>query len=203
MNGHNLTERFRKILVLAREDAIARRHEYIGAEHLLLGLIAEGEGVGVAALQRVGVDVGAVKARVEAVLPQGNASSTVGPGLPYTSRAKQVIEFAMVEALECNHSYVSSEHLLLGLLREQHGIAAQVLTASGALIEVVRKETLRLLGTDAAQEQITVPNGNIASIAIEVRFADESRVRRDFRNVADALHFLKQTAHDAARRGDG
>lgn len=203
MNGHNFTERVRKILMLAREDAMARQHEYVDTEHLLLGLIAEGEGVGVAALQCVGVDVGAVKARVEAVLPQGNALPPGGPDLPYTSRAKQVIEFAMVEALECNHSYVGSEHLLLGLLREQRGIAAQVLTASGAPIEVVRKETLRLLGADAAQEQVTVPNGNIASIAIEVRLADESRVRRDFRNVADALKFLKQAAHDAARRGDG
>ena len=203
MNGHNFTERVRKILMLAREDAMARQHEYVDTEHLLLGLIAEGEGVGVAALQSVGVDVGAVKARVEAVLSQGNASSPVGPDLPYTSRAKKVIEFAMAEARDLNHSYVGSEHLLIGLLREELGIAAQVLSASGAPIDIVRKETMRLLGTESSQAQVAVPNGNIASIAVEVRLADESRVRRDFRNVADALKFLKQAAHDAARRGDG
>ncbi|MCC6243434.1 MAG: hypothetical protein IT353_11370 [Gemmatimonadaceae bacterium] len=201
MNGYNFTERVRKVLKLAREDAIARQHEYVGTEHLLLGLIAEGEGVGAAALQSVGIDLGEVTARVEAVLPEGNASPPMGPAdPPYTSRAKKVLEFAMAEARGWDHSYIGSEHLLLGLLREERGIAAQVLTASGASLDIVHKETMRLLGTESSQAQVAVHKPNITSIAIDVRLADGSHMQKECRNVADALRFLKQAAYDSARR---
>ncbi len=151
MNGYNFTERVRKVLAMAREEAARLHHEYVGTEHILLGLIREGEGVAAAVLQSLNVDLDEIQQKIEDTVKKGKAAQATGPDLPYTSRAKKVLELAMSEARELNHSYVGTEHLLLGLLREEKGIAAQVLTESGVNLDAARAETLRLLGTELPQ----------------------------------------------------
>ncbi|MFM8566895.1 MAG: ATP-dependent Clp protease ATP-binding subunit, partial [Gemmatimonadota bacterium] len=148
MNGYNFTERVRKVLAMAREEAARLHHEYVGTEHILLGLIREGEGVAAAVLNNLSVDLEDVQQKIEETVKKGKAAQALGPDLPYTSRAKKVLELAMGEARELNHSYVGTEHLLLGLLREEKGIAAQVLSDAGVNLEAARAETLRLLGTE-------------------------------------------------------
>src|ERR687889_23750 len=151
MNGYNFTERVRKVLAMAREEAARLHHEYVGTEHILLGLIREGEGVAAAVLQNLSVDLDEIQQKIEETVKKGKAAQTTGPDLPYTSRAKKVLELAMSEARELNHSYVGTEHLLLWLLREEKGIAAQVLTDAGVNLDAARAETLRLLGTEMPQ----------------------------------------------------
>ncbi len=151
MNGYNFTERVRKVLAMAREEAARLHHEYVGTEHILLGLIREGEGVAAAVLNNLSVDLEEIQQKIEDTVKKGKAAQASGPDLPYTSRAKKVLELAMGEARELNHSYVGTEHLLLGLLREEKGIAAQVLTEAGVNLEAARAETLRLLGTEMPQ----------------------------------------------------
>src|SRR5512140_524733 len=148
MNGYNFTERVRKVLAMAREEAARLHHEYVGTEHILLGLIREGEGVAAAVLQNLSVDLEDIQQKIEETVKKGKAAGVGGQDLPYTSRAKKVLELAMSEARELNHSYVGTEHLLLGLLREEKGIAAQVLTDAGVNLEQARAETLRLLGSE-------------------------------------------------------
>ena len=147
MNGYNFTERVRKVLAMAREEAERLRHEYVGTEHILLGLIREPVGVSAAVLQNLSLDLDEVQQKVEETVKKGRSGQTTGPDLPYTSRAKKVLELAMSEARELNHTYVGTEHILLGLLREEKGIAAQVLMQLGLSVESVRAESLRLLGT--------------------------------------------------------
>src|SRR5438874_1108735 len=151
MNGYNFTERVRKVLAMAREEAARLHHEYVGTEHILLGLIREGEGVAATVLQNLSVELDDIQQKIEETVKKGKAAQTTGPDLPYTSRAKKVLELAMSEARELNHSYVGTEHLLLGLLREEKGIAAQVLTDAGVNLEAARAETLRILGTEMPQ----------------------------------------------------
>jgi ATP-dependent Clp protease ATP-binding subunit ClpC len=148
MNGYNFTDRVRKVLQMAREEAARLHHEYVGTEHILLGLIREGEGVAAAVLTNLNVDLEEIQQKIEETVKKGKATAAAGPDLPYTSRAKKVLELAMSEARELNHSYVGTEHLLLGLLREEKGIAAQVLTDAGVNLEQARAETLRLLGSE-------------------------------------------------------
>ena len=151
MNGYNFTDRVRKVLQMAREEAARLHHEYVGTEHILLGLIREGEGVAAAVLSNLNVDLEEIQQKIEDSVKKGKAAAAAGPDLPYTSRAKKVLELAMSEARELNHSYVGTEHLLLGLLREEKGIAAQVLTDVGVNLEQARAETLRLLGSEMPQ----------------------------------------------------
>ena len=153
MNGYNFTDRVRKVLQMAREEAARLHHEYVGTEHILLGLIREGEGVAAAVLTNLNVDLDDIQQKIEETVKKGKAAAQPGPDLPYTSRAKKVLELAMTEARELNHSYVGTEHLLLGLLREEKGIAAQVLSDAGVTLEQSRAETLRLLGSDLPQTQ--------------------------------------------------
>ncbi|MFI5208805.1 MAG: ATP-dependent Clp protease ATP-binding subunit [Gemmatimonadales bacterium] len=153
MNGYNFTDRVRKVLQMAREEAARLHHEYVGTEHILLGLIREGEGVAAAVLTTLNVDLVEIQHKIVETFKTGKAAAAAGPDLPYTSRAKKVLELAMTEARELNHSYVGTEHLLLGLLREEKGIAAQVLTDAGVNLEQSRAETLRLLGSDMPQSQ--------------------------------------------------
>ena len=132
---------------MAREEAIRLQHDYVGTEHILLGLIREGEGVAAAVLTNLSVDLAQVQERIEESVRRGKATIALGE-LPYTSRAKKVLEFAMAEARELNHSYVGTEHLLLGLLREEKGIAAEVLNQLGVTLEEARRHTLKLLGSE-------------------------------------------------------
>jgi ATP-dependent Clp protease ATP-binding subunit ClpC len=145
--NYNFTDRVRKVLAMAREEAIRLQHDYVGTEHILLGLIREGEGVAAAVLTNLSVDLDQITERIEESVRRGKATIALGE-LPYTSRAKKVLEFAMAEARELNHSYVGTEHLLLGLLREEKGIAAEVLNQLGVTLEEARRQTLKLLGSD-------------------------------------------------------
>jgi ATP-dependent Clp protease ATP-binding subunit ClpC len=145
--NYNFTDRVRKVLAMAREEAIRLQHDYVGTEHILLGLIREGEGVAAAVLMNLNVDLEQVHERVESEVRKGKATIALGE-LPYTSRAKKVLEYAMAEARDLSHSYVGTEHLLLGLLREERGIAAQVLNALGVTLEEARGQTQKLLGSD-------------------------------------------------------
>jgi ATP-dependent Clp protease ATP-binding subunit ClpA len=154
MNSYNFTERVRKVLAMTREQAVHLNHEYVGTEHMLLALLAEGEGVASAVLQNLGVDLDAPRSQILDVVKRGRAGSTTGPDLPYTSRAKKVLELAMTEARDLNHTYVGTEHLLLGLLGEAKGIAAQALTDAGITLEKAREETLRILGTESPRGPI-------------------------------------------------
>ncbi|HET7320965.1 MAG TPA: Clp protease N-terminal domain-containing protein, partial [Longimicrobiaceae bacterium] len=156
--NYNFTDRVRKVLAMAREEAIRLQHDYVGTEHILLGLIREGEGVAAAVLTNLSVDLEQVQERIEESVRRGKATIALGE-LPYTSRAKKVLEFAMAEARELNHSYVGTEHLLLGLLREEKGIAAEVLNQLGVTLEEARRQTLKLLGSEpnAAQSATATP----------------------------------------------
>ena len=152
--NYNFTDRVRKVLAMAREEAIRLQHDYVGTEHILLGLIREGEGVAAAVLTNLSVDLEQVQERIEESVRRGKATIALGE-LPYTSRAKKVLEFAMAEARELNHSYVGTEHLLLGLLREEKGIAADVLNQLGVTLEEARRQTLKLLGSEPNAPQAT------------------------------------------------
>jgi ATP-dependent Clp protease ATP-binding subunit ClpC len=154
--NYNFTDRVRKVLAMAREEAIRLQHDYVGTEHILLGLIREGEGVAAAVLMNLNVDLEQIHERIEESVRKGKATIALGE-LPYTSRAKKVLEYAMAEARELNHSYVGTEHLLLGLLREEKGIAAQVLNSLGVSLEDARAETLKLLGSDVNPSQPSSP----------------------------------------------
>src|SRR6476661_3383595 len=116
MNGYNFTERVRKVLALAREESANLRHEYVGTEHILLGLIGEGEGVAVTVLQNLNVDLDDLRFLIEQTVKRGDPWRTTGPDLPYTSRAKKVLELSTSQARKLNHAYVGTEHLLLGLI---------------------------------------------------------------------------------------
>jgi ATP-dependent Clp protease ATP-binding subunit ClpC len=157
--NYNFTDRVRKVLAMAREEAIRLQHDYVGTEHILLGLIREGEGVAAAVLMNLNVDLEQIHERIEESVKKGKATIALGE-LPYTSRAKKVLEYAMAEARELNHSYVGTEHLLLGLLREEKGIAAQVLNSLGLTLDEARGETLKLLGSDVNPTQPPTGGGS-------------------------------------------
>ena len=158
MNGYNFTDRVRKVLQMAREEATRLRHEHVGTEHILLAVIKEGEGVAAAVLTNLNVDLDEIPRNVEKIAMKGRARASAHSDLPYTSRAKKVLELAMSEAHELRHSYVGTEHLLLGLLREEKGIAAQVLADAGITLEVARAEVLRLLGSEAPSFPVEAEN---------------------------------------------
>ncbi len=139
------TERARKVMHLANQEAQRFNHEHIGTEHVLLGLVKEGSGVAANVLKNLDVDLRKIRVEVEKIVQSGPDMVTMGK-LPQTPRAKKVIEYAIEEARNLNHNYVGTEHLLLGLLREQEGVAAQVLTNLGLKLEEVREEVLNLLG---------------------------------------------------------
>ncbi|OHB60846.1 MAG: NDP-hexose 4-ketoreductase [Planctomycetes bacterium RBG_13_46_10] len=139
------TDRARKVMALANQEAQRFNHEYIGTEHILLGLVKEGSGVGATVLKNLDVDIKKLRLEVEKQVKSGPDMVTMGK-LPQTPRAKKVIEYAIEEARALNHNYVGTEHILLGLLRETEGIAAQVLLSLGLKLEDVRQEVLNLLG---------------------------------------------------------
>ena len=152
------TDRARKVMALANQEAQRFNHEYIGTEHILLGLVKEGSGVGANVLKNLDVDLRKVRVEVEKLVKSGPEMVTMGK-LPQTPRAKKVIEYAIEEARNLNHNYVGTEHLLLGLLREHDGVAAQVLMNLGLKLEEVREEVLNLLGAGVEGEEEAVTAG--------------------------------------------
>ena len=161
-----LTDRARKVMALANQEAQRFNHEYIGTEHILLGLVKEGSGVGANVLKNLGIDLRKVRLEVEKLVKSGPEMVTMGK-LPQTPRAKKVVEYAIEEARNLNHNYVGTEHLLLGLLREQDGVAAQVLLNLGLKLDDVREEVLNLLGAGGEAEETSqqpqAPEGEAAA----------------------------------------
>ncbi len=145
--GHKVFERFtdraRRVVVLAQEEARLLNHNYIGTEHILLGLIHEGEGVAAKALESLGISLEAVRSQVEEIIGQGGSSPS--GHIPFTPRAKKVLELSLREALQLGHNYIGTEHILLGLIREGEGVAAQVLVKLGADLSRVRQQVIQLL----------------------------------------------------------
>src|ERR1700709_723934 len=137
------TDRARRVVVLAQEEARMLNHNYIGTEHILLGLIHEGEGVAAKALESLGIALEGVRQQVEEIIGQGQQAPS--GHIPFTPRAKKVLELSLREALQLGHNYIGTEHILLGLIREGEGVAAQVLARLGADLSRVRQQVIQLL----------------------------------------------------------
>ncbi|HEX2551996.1 MAG TPA: Clp protease N-terminal domain-containing protein, partial [Nocardioidaceae bacterium] len=137
------TDRARRVVVLAQEEARMLNHNYIGTEHILLGLIHEGEGVAAKALESLGISLEGVRSQVEEIIGQGQQAPS--GHIPFTPRAKKVLELSLREALQLGHNYIGTEHILLGLIREGEGVAAQVLVKLGADLNRVRQQVIQLL----------------------------------------------------------
>jgi ATP-dependent Clp protease ATP-binding subunit ClpC len=140
------------VVVLAQEEARLLNHNYIGSEHMLLGLIHEGEGVAARALESLGISLEAVRTQVEEIIGQGQSAPT--GHIPFTPRAKKVFELSLREALQLGHNYIGTEHILLGLVREGEGVAAQVLVKLGADLARVRQQVIQVLGGYAGGEDV-------------------------------------------------
>ena len=151
VSGYNFTDNIRRALAQARAEAVALNHEYVGAEHLLLGMLAFDEGFGCTALRNLGVNISRAVELILARVKRGQPRPGMGPDLPYTSRAKKVLELAMTEARDLNHSYVGTEHLLLGLLREGTGVAMDALLSLGVTLESARIQVTLILESEAAR----------------------------------------------------
>jgi ATP-dependent Clp protease ATP-binding subunit ClpC len=145
------TDRARRVVVRAQEEARALNHDFIGTEHILLGLVGEGQGLAAKALESLGVSMEAVRQRVEDIVPPGQVEVRTGH-IPFTPRAKKVLELSLSESKLLGHRYIGTEHILLGLLREGEGVAAQVLTALGADLDGTRERVVQLLAEDQARK---------------------------------------------------
>ncbi|HOX53925.1 MAG TPA: ATP-dependent Clp protease ATP-binding subunit [Candidatus Omnitrophota bacterium] len=143
---NRFTERARKVIILAKEEARRFNHDYIGTEHLLLGLVREGEGVAAAVLQKLGVSLENIRIEIEKLVQPGPSTQVLGD-IPFTPRAKKVLELSAEEARSLGHNYIGTEHLLLGLIKENEGVASQVLLNLGLDIEKARNEVMNLLGS--------------------------------------------------------
>ena len=132
------TERARRVIILAREEAELYRHEYLGTEHILQGVIKDGGGIAVAIIHKTGTDLTQLKKELEKNLPRSSSSLIIGD-IPFTSRAKKILEFAVEEARSLNHNYIGTEHLLLGLLKEKEGVACRILNGFGVYFDDVKE----------------------------------------------------------------
>jgi ATP-dependent Clp protease ATP-binding subunit ClpC len=156
------TDRARRVVVLAQEEARMLNHNYIGTEHLLLGLIHEGEGVAAKALESLGISLEGVRQQVEEIIGQGQQSPS--GHIPFTPRAKKVLELSLREALQLGHNYIGTEHILLGLIREGEGVAAQVLVKLGADLNRVRQQVIQLVAGQPGAEE-PAPAGGVTAPA--------------------------------------
>jgi ATP-dependent Clp protease ATP-binding subunit ClpA len=207
------TDRARRVVVLAQEEARLLNHNYIGTEHILLGLIHEGEGVAAKALESLGISLEAVRTQVVEIIGEGQSAPT--GHIPFTPRAKKVLELSLREALQLGHNYIGTEHILLGLIREGEGVAAQVLLKLGAHLQRGRERVLRMLAAEpsAPDDAPGPPGAPPGSDRPELRYYDTqiASVRRakevaidaqDY-GTAEALRdveqdlFLRRTQHEA------
>jgi Clp amino terminal domain, pathogenicity island component len=174
------TDRARRVVVLAQEEARRLDHDYIGTEHLLLGLVREGEGIAALALTRLDISLEGVRAEVKAIVGQGREAP--GTHIPFTPRAKKVLELSLREALQLGHDYIGTEHILLGLMREGEGVAAQVLVKSGADLSRVRQQVTQLLAGYAGEgpsEQPPGPPARLGEQAVTAMVAGGPGLYRD------------------------
>jgi ATP-dependent Clp protease ATP-binding subunit ClpC len=169
------TDRARRVVVLAEEEARMLNHNYIGTEHLLLGLIHEGEGVAARALESLGISLAAVRQQVEAIIGQGQQAPS--GHIPFTPRAKKVLELAHREGRALGHAYIGTEHILLGLIREGDGVAAQVLVTLGADLNRVRQQVIQLLHGYQGKE--VIGEGSRLGRRARARLLDDALARVD------------------------
>src|ERR687885_342066 len=158
------TDRARRAVVLAQEEARLLNHNYIGTEHILLGLIHEGEGVAAKALESLGISLEAVRAQVEEIIGQGQQAPS--GHIPFTPRAKKVLELSLREALQLGHNYIGTEHILLGLIREGEGVAAQVLVKLGADLNRVRQQVIQLLSRRTKNNPVLIGEPGVGKTAV-------------------------------------
>jgi ATP-dependent Clp protease ATP-binding subunit ClpA len=192
------TDRARRVVVLAQEEARLLNHDYVGTEHLLLGLIHEQQGVAAKALESLGVSLEAVQAQVEEIIGQGQRAPT--GHLSFTPRAKTVLELSLRESQQLGHDYIGTEHVLLGLVREGEGVAAQVLVKLGADLPRVRQQVIQLLsgsagGAEAAAGTRPVPEDlhEVEDQLAQVRWQKEAAIEaQDFDRAAALRDAEKQ-----------
>jgi len=192
------TDRARKVLGLSRQEALRLNHDYIGTEHILLGLVLEGSAVAADVLKNLAVDPKRIQQGVERLVTRGKAPPTMG-ALPFTTRAKTVLELALEEASNLDHNCIGTEHLLLGLIREEEGIAAQVLRDLNVLLEDVREEVLQLLGAWTGEEarEATDDPGPLTSRARRVMALAERHARRLHHDRVRPEHILLGMVEEA------
>ena len=191
------TDRARRVLVLAREEARLLNHDFIGTEHILLGLIHEGEGVAAMALRSLDISLDMVREKVEEAVRPSGPERISSP--PFTPRAKKVLELALREALQLGHNYIGTEHMLLGIIREGEGVAAQVLIGLGASLTLVRQRVVELLSGPA-------PRGGRRQVGVswQIEVVHPGRTAEAFeeasRTLADLVKRLEQSkTFDASR----
>jgi ATP-dependent Clp protease ATP-binding subunit ClpA len=202
--GYDFTQRVRGALIKAREEAHRRHHEYVGTEHLLIGLLEEDDALVMDVLENLGARPYEIRATVEHLIQNGAASQKPRlPDLPYTPRARIVLDQSIAVAHEFGDGYVGTQHLLLGLIRENQGLAAQALAAAGLTEPLLRREIVRLLqgegvaaaldiDTSAQRGETQVP----LSIAVEVRYEDGTLAKKVFTSPSEAIGFLREKALD-------
>jgi ATP-dependent Clp protease ATP-binding subunit ClpA len=192
------TDRARRVIVLAQEEARLLNHNYIGTEHILLGLAHESQGVAAKALESLGISLEAVRAQVEEIIGQGQSAPT--GHIPFTPRAKKVLELSLHEAKQLGHNYIGTEHLLLGVLREGEGVAAQVLVKLGGELSRVRQQVIQLLsgyaGGKEAAEQAARTRLVHMTVPEDLREAEEqlAQVRRQKEAAIDGEDFERAAA---------
>jgi ATP-dependent Clp protease ATP-binding subunit ClpA len=202
------TDRARRVVVLAQEEARMLNHNYIGTEHILLGLIHEGEGVAAKALESLGISLDAVRQQVEEIIGQGQQAPS--GHIPFTPRAKKVLELSLREALQLGHNYIGTEHILLGLIREGDGVAAQVLVKLGADLNRVRHQVVQLVAArppregapgaevqarlDAIEGRLTAIDGLLAAVEQRVGIRPDTT---DLDEQIDRVRGERQAAADA------
>ena len=200
--GYDFTTRVRGSLIKAREDALRRNHDYVGTEHLLLGLLAEEDALVMDVLDNLAANPMVLQQSVEQRLTDGQPGRRVimTTDLPYTSRARVVLDQAIATAHEFGDGYVGTQHLLLGLIRETHGIAAQSLVAAGLTEPKLKREVVRLLqgegvaatfddtASEPAETQVPL------SIAVEVRYEDGTLAKKVFASKDAAIGFLRESS---------
>jgi ATP-dependent Clp protease ATP-binding subunit ClpA len=189
------TDRARRVVVLSQEEARLLNHNYIGTEHLLLGLIHEGQGVAAKALESLGIRLEAVRAQVEEIIGRGQEAPS--GQIPFTPRAKKVLELSLREALQLGHNYMGTEHILLGLIREGEGVAAQVLVKLGADFSRVRQQVIQLLSGSAGDPEAAAGTRPVRmSVPEDLREAEEqlAQVRRQKVAAIEAQDFDRAAA---------
>jgi len=193
--GYDFTYRVRGALIKAREEARLRHHEHVGTEHLLLGLLAEEDTLVMDVLENLGAGPIDLQTAVELMITDGKPTGRAQtPDLPYTPRARVVLDQAISTAHEFGDGYVGTQHLLLGLIREQHGIAARAMTTAGLTEPLLRREVVRLLQGEGVAAMIDVPQSDTQvplSIAVEVHYGDGSTAKKVFTSKDEAIGFLR------------
>ncbi len=198
MNGYNFTDEVRKALACAREESARLRHEYVGTEHMLLGILRD-DNIARQVIQSFGVNPQTLADTLNSVVKRGISGHPGGPDLPYTSRAKKALELTMIEARELNHSYCGTEHMLLGLLREEKGIAAQLLVDAGITLDAARERVLQVIGEPPHPRPRIARAGSVAAMKVwSDRTGTQSATSASANMAASIIELLAQDSEVGA-----